>query len=238
MELLKSTWVDKYLLRYSPGTIFGAFFLAYLYFRRLDYGFPIETTLDKISIGLVFLIGGFVFAYVASAPILVFHVSRPFHLRAGIRWWVRILWLSFLTGLVFTGYILFSRNGIQPALSLVAACSVALWISTMILASLAIFRRKSLFDFYMKLCAKRSNDKIGMVESYRTMREHGNAFCIIYWEIFLASIIIVTLKLKPVSGHDNIVLMALVLALLWIWPASLIWYVAGRLETDFVDSKT
>lgn len=237
MEILKSTWVDKYLLRYAPGTIFGAFFIAYLYFRREDYGFPIGISLDKISLGLVFLLGGFVFTYIASAPILVFHISRPFHLRSGIRWWIRGLWIFFL-GLIIIGAFFALRSfGIEAILAWVAACSLAMWTSTMIFASLAMLRRKSLFDFYTKLCSKRTKDKTGMVESYRTMREHGNAFFIIYWEIFLASIIIVALKLKPVAGHDNIVLVALVLILLWVWPASMAWYVAGRLETDFADSE-
>jgi hypothetical protein len=235
MEILKSAWIDKYLLRYAPGTLFGAFFMAYLYFRRVDFGFPINTAIDKIALGSVFLVGGFLFAYLASAPILVFHSTRSLHLRRGItkRTLVKQA-ISMVTVIAFVVYLLMSFNvGFQLAFA--AGCAFGAWFITLALAIYACRVRDDIFKFYRKLCNKRLSEKTDIAESYRTMREHGNAFFVIFWEIFLASIILVGLKLKVVIGYDNLLFVTLSGALLWVLPATMSWYIAGRIEVDFVN---
>ncbi|ODP27452.1 hypothetical protein PTI45_03162 [Paenibacillus nuruki] len=86
--------------------------------------------------------------------------------------------------------------------------------------------RKDIFKFYKQLAYKRARQVTafqGYVESYRHLREHGNAFFIVFFELILGFIY------STVSS----VMTAFVYTLLWIIPACAVWFIGSYLEMKF-----
>ena len=232
----KSQWVDRYLLRYGPATILGAILAAYFYSKRRDFGLNNSLLLEKYELVAAMLAIGFLLAYVASAPILVFHCGRSLYLGTTKSWFRKFS--SWGTGaIVVTTVTCLAVVGVPIPLAIPTGGAIAIWVVTLVLAFAAYFGRKAIFHFYQELCERRSLDKSGFAESYRTMREHGNAFYILIWEIFLAAPLAVAAKLKLLHDWDDTFLLLLVVLVLWIAPATVAWYVASRLEVDFAESS-
>ncbi|TQP93542.1 hypothetical protein FLL78_19925 [Vibrio cholerae] len=81
-----------------------------------------------------------------------------------------------------------------------------------------------IFDFYRKLAKDRSNQKIDrkeFVESYRHLREHGNAFLILVCESALGMALFFC-----TSIHELILT-----TFFWLIPTVPIWFVATYLES-------
>jgi hypothetical protein len=129
-----------------------------------------------------------------------------------------------------------------------------LWFALLIIiASAVIFgqllivfrccsKRAELFLFYKNLAAKRAAAQGGIVDSYRHLREHGNAFGIVFFEIMLALFIFAatiytsfaTPKHQPINYETASALICVLVC--WITPASLMWLIACIIERDFVES--
>ncbi len=83
-------------------------------------------------------------------------------------------------------------------------------------------REQHSFEYYDQLVKRRASaDEAGKeyVESYRHLREHGNAFFIVLLEFLLGSVLFYS------SLPWGVVLM------LWILPAVGVWYFGTRLES-------
>jgi hypothetical protein len=68
------------------------------------------------------------------------------------------------------------------------------------------------------------------------MREHGNAFLILFMECQLATIAAVAIKLKIADNVDEAFILSVVVLALWIFPGGIAWYVASHLEMDLAES--
>ncbi len=235
MSELVGKW-NYYFLRYGAGTIIGAalIWLVANHGEMIGCSF-FQNLLPKNSIGAAEFGGttvlatlGFAFCYIASAPGLVFHCSRgvvgsdnkvklfcviglPFILSAIATW----TFLKFFTCEIPK---IFSCNSYIFGISLTAFCAVMLWQIFLIIT--VIFSPEENRKFYKELTEKRvPDDKIKeYVESYRHIREHANAFEIIFLEIVLAS----TLISFP---HFSWVILTF-----WILPSAFCWIVGTMLE--------
>lgn len=246
-----SRFWELYILRYSVGAVLGALILFFLVKQNtplssLIFVKPGEP-IDLIQVG-IFLAVGLLYSYLASAPILVFHAGRflipkqssSFFSGGGV--WTVIYLISNL----FLPVIFFFFSSLDVA--------AKYWFSVVIFLASAIFtgqiivifkcqnRRSEQFLFYKKLAINRSYSKGGIVESYRHLREHGNAFLIIVFEIILGVIMFaVTMyssffsfgkspEIYEVAANLVTVLIA------WISPAAIVWLIACYIEQEFVES--
>jgi hypothetical protein len=189
---------------------------------------------------------GLAFCYVASAPILVFHVSR-FLLDisgSGATGWRRysgVLWLllpPFGATIIF--FFTRSTSGVVLAFySLVfALASLVIWPQYLAII-FTLIKSDKLIAFYRKLAAKRSAGKGGIVDSYKHMREHGNSFFIVVLEIILAIILFTAGNLEALStggvlqAKEIYVMPYIMIILLWIVPAAAVWLVGTLFERRF-----
>lgn len=86
--------------------------------------------------------------------------------------------------------------------------------------------RRDIFKFYKLLAYKRARQVGALqsyIESYRHLREHGNAFFIVFFELILGFIY------STVSSVTT----AFVYTLLWIIPACVVWFIGSYLEMKF-----
>lgn len=227
-----SRWWEYYTVRYFVGTVVGAGIVAAL--NQMP-GSPFEWLLSSLpefkdaSFKDLALFGavGFAFCYVASAPILSLHASRE-HLRLSrisARPDVSIGCLGFALSVSVAGSLYLAPT--VPALAL----AFILTIQTFpLFCSIATrFREvESMYDFLSKARAKGKMEPPDyavreLIESYRHLREHGNAMAILVLEFVLAFILF---NLPRPSC-------ALPVVALWLVPAAFTWLIATVVELRF-----
>lgn len=223
-------WWEHYILRYLVGTIVGVGMLEYL--RRhsamrhslpqLEWAEQAGQFLAQLSLLAAI---GFAFCYVASAPILTLHATRE-HLRPS-RWKrTQGLLLGVLT--VFLGTVSLNILPVGPAIVLTCVLGAQYFL----LGSAALNRLKDVKSFYVALSSARASsegDDRGRqvreyVESYRHLREHGNAFLVLLLEVALAYVLLSVCDAAQ----------AVWIIILWICPGACSWFIATTLEIRFV----
>jgi hypothetical protein len=94
----------------------------------------------------------------------------------------------------------------------------------------------TLYQFYKDLAGRRGTDQAkrgGIVDSYRHLREHGNALSIVLLEIVLgATLIQVSSAVDGGTDGTKLSLLAAVLAV-WIAPGALVWLIGTLIELRF-----
>jgi hypothetical protein len=241
-----SRWWEFYAVRYGMGSVVGALIFFFLcntnpVLKPLLFGAEtgkIDGTL------LVLLIGyGLAYCYIASAPILVFHVGR-FLLDIG-----KTKKASYLRNALFiftlvgaTAIFAYTRSASGSLLyfySSVFALAFLVMCPQYLAITFTLFSSKELLVFYQKLANKRSASKGGIVDSYKHMREHGNSFLIVLLEIVLAVILFTAGNFEAFStgavsaSKEIYVLPYIGIILVWILPAALVWLVGTLLERQF-----
>jgi hypothetical protein len=111
---------------------------------------------------------------------------------------------------------------------LVFVTAVAIFVSQLFLL-LALFDQKSgAFEYYSKLAHRRAvadDARIEYVESYRHLRENGNAFFIILLELLLGAMLF--------YSNSFGLSWSIVLAI-WIFPAAFVWLFGTLLESKLI----
>ena len=85
-----------------------------------------------------------------------------------------------------------------------------------------------IFNYYKSLAVERAKRQDGtskydeFIESYKHLREHGNAFFILLMELALALVLFSVEKIH----------IALLMVLLWIVPACFVWFLGTYLESS------
>lgn len=233
MDIFKSRWIDLYLLRYGPATILGAMILGYFYSIRHSFGINVDIPNDNFLLVSIFGLGGFLYAYIASAPILVSHCARFLTSDPHCSRLFAVCWSGAQVLLLLLSWLRFGFAFHDVGKGLIYAVPYSLWIVVWVAACITYFRRETVYEYYKTICSKRTADNAEFVESYRTLREHGNAFQIMFWEMILAALIYVTFKTQELDSADGVFWVSLILGLFWIGPAVLTWSIACRLEGDF-----
>ncbi|PSW44492.1 hypothetical protein CTM70_01665 [Photobacterium phosphoreum] len=228
-------WWEFYFIRYFIGSVFGAFIILAIMFHPdagmnevfLDSLTIKDATLKDISssilIGLLFL--GTAFCYVASAPILVAHTLRyrftySWSTNGVMKRWIIIF--SLFAGLSYALWHVLSFSLQRGVLILPALFFVFIQLVMLVLCVKP--SNRDIFGFYKKLAKDRANqdiDKQEYTESYRHLREHGNAFLILICESALGMALFACNSLNEM----------IIVLFIWLLPVMPIWFVATYLES-------
>ncbi|MFL9709345.1 hypothetical protein [Methylobacillus sp. Pita1] len=242
-------WWEFYAVRYAMGSVIGAFIVYLLCLSN-------QTALGSILFGLenkidaekLILLGiyGLAFCYIASAPILVFHATRLFIFDRRSKKKCRERLLIFAISLIFPSWILCSNyaNGMILGNSGYYALIgfIISWIIVwqIFLISKAVVNRKRVFEFYKALAIKRAQENTDIIDSYKHLREHGNAFGIVVFEIALGLILYIyaDASISKVGVEEEVyklesIVRYITVILVWIAPASLVWALATSIERIF-----
>lgn len=244
-ESESSRWWEFYAVRYAMGTVVGGVVFFFLcmsnsVLKPLLFGAD-SGTIDGTRLAL-FAAYGLAYCYIASAPILVFHVGRYMIevRRPGSTSWMRLP-IVFTVPTAITAAFYFanpSQGEMRLFYTSVAALAALLFWLECIVIGYTFFHSKQMFAFYQKLANKRSNAKGGITDSYKHMREHGNSFAIVVFEVALAVLLYAVGGLASMPGsvllYRNSVLLPHVAAILvWVLPAALVWVVGTLFEREF-----
>lgn len=236
-----SRWWEFYLVRYFVGTVFGTLLVLLIVYspdsginRLLDSnkfrmsGFNI----NKFDLSYLWLYGfiGLAYCYLASAPVLVLHTVRAVFPRLILL--VNSKMKIFVFAIIFSLIVcllVWKWKEMQDYLG--GSYTFAAYILATIIIGFQIFlfmfliKKNDMFKFYKNLSTKRSEKEklvtTEYVESYKHLREHGNAFLILLFEIILCFIIYNSNSLFVFSSFLT----------LWILPASLVWFSGTYLES-------
>lgn len=224
-------WWENYYVRYFVGTVIGAAAIVFLneFSSSPLHGRILPSLKDFKDTGAMNLAAiaalGFAYCYIASAPVLAIHAIRGQVdlVSMKIKWWFWIVTI-FLVVLLCIGlaHVVPFQWHTQSFLSLVFfSLVVGVQIALIVAAHTNRFARVA--DFYWKLTDARSKDSLHVheyVESYRHLREHGNAFAIIILELGLATVLV------SVPSPSWLVLFLTI----WVLPASYCWLIGTLLE--------
>lgn len=252
-------WWEFYVVRYALGTVFGVLIVNLLVKSGLSLPFP-DGSISEITKpeGLPLLLGyGLAYCYLASAPILVFHATRFSMRPTSFRW----LTLGFLVASAVIAYI-WSYHANKVSMKVLYVCSTLAiaMISFLIFSQgralyIGLHDTQGMWKFYRKLDQNRRNrDNRELIDSYRHLREHGNAFFVVLLELVLGLCLFVAGKVSifpadiivacasgDIPCRENVstgLLQTIILVLIWIIPAAVVWAIGCFLEAEFANDLT
>lgn len=255
-------WWEFYFVRYALGTVFGVLIVNFLVQNGVAIPFP-EGNVNEITKGAgapLLITYGLAYGYLASAPILLFHATRFEMPRTGFRG--STMWLTLISAVLATGWGLYARDsGRKPAegLFLVAVVTIfmlILFTLSQVRALVTGFKKTpEMWDYYLKLDRnRRIKENKELVDSYRHLREHGNAFFVVLLEILLGLGLYISGKISlippglikacEISGSQceptssTAIIQTLVLVLIWIIPGAAVWAIGCHLEYEFAHDTT
>jgi hypothetical protein len=223
-------WWEYYFVRYFPGTIVGALLILFLtgWSGSSVHGLGLSAAGNFVDLkgstitALAAL--GFVYCYIASAPILFWHATRAYlglnPLSFRWRFWIA-------TGVIVIALTVLAHVCFRlTTLNLLGLFLLVL--ITVIQAGMIVTahgdRLEKISSFYSDLATARARKDPGVngyTESYRHLREHGNAVSIVCMEFVLAFVIL-TAPRRAV---------ALLVLPVWVLPSAYAWFVATFLES-------
>jgi hypothetical protein len=225
----ENKWWEYYAVRYLVGTIVGAGLVAFLNQYPSSPFVGVISSLQEFKDAsfkdfTLFAAIGFAFCYVSSAPILTIHATRE-NLRFTQISAKPIVTISFLVGSIGLS-VLIAWKFLPACPAAILAVVIGMQIYLLLRTSLLKFN--DIEKFYVSLStvraqAKRTNPNLPVkeyVESYRHLREHGNAFLILVMEAGLAFVLINIPSLTC----------AVPVLLAWILPATKAWLLGTVLE--------
>lgn len=202
-------WWEFYLVRYFVGTVCGTVIVLFLVLNP-------ESTIHRIIIENIPLQNQAADSNVSKASVTDQKTQEKSSInlkqndekqkQPGIPWEPIHLWVYGLVGLAYcyiaSGPILFLH-------------AVRGWLT----------EEKGIYKYYSKLSkkrAKRNDSKVvkEYVESYKHLREHGNAFLIVFFELLLGMI----LFFSSLIG-------IIIAILIWVALAASVWVIGTYLET-------
>lgn len=242
-----SRWWDFYLVRYMIGTIVGSIILYLLLYKFHEVnllGSGITKVLKEIiqldsSIGLIILItGGLAICYVSSSPILILHATRLWFLpnrykekvnNKGTTIPLAMGICFFILGILLASviYYFYHISPITGTICLIILCPFSLFLFFWLSEHNRDIQRKMKYRYFSLVKAREENPINEYSESYKHLREHGNAFFIVLFEILLG------LALFQVKKPYEVIAVLAV----WIIPPTLIWFFGNYLEGYLLELK-
>ncbi len=234
----ESHWWEYYFVRYFVGTVVGSAVIVLLSKSPgslwYDSGLPAIKDIGDLNAkeitGLAAL--GFAFCYIASAPMLLLHATRA-HLGLAPLRPRRVFWLLTTGAIAFLFLVVARCLSISwlsyRAVSLLILLGVVGFQAATIIAA-HWDRFETISSFYWKLATARATDLPSVqeyVESYRHLREHGNAFSILILEFALAFVLYSSPKFS----------FAVVATLLWVFPSFYSWFIGSLLESRLTHAR-
>lgn len=238
-ENTNSRWWEFYFVRYFVGTVLGAI-IVYVLTVSSDSALSaslVPGVTKEIGYPHLLLLAayGLAYCYIASGPVLVLHATRSVfanRAQSSFRLWfvgTVIFGIAILLAITWVKNINFTSILVMVLAYLVLA------IQVIPLFFAFLNRSENITRYYQNLSSKRSEATSDLsrkeyVESYRHLREHGNAFLIVVFEIVLA----ICLWNLP---KDAIQIFASAIVSIWVLPGSIVWFVGTALENNMVSSN-
>lgn len=234
---MENRWWEFYFIRYFVGSVLGSLIIMALAFHPDS---SLSSVIAKVfnlhdnnllvlksEHFLVVLSFGIAFCYLASAPILVMHALRAhFDFQrnpiTSIKFWFIVLAIIIVVSLFLFMWFILSWK--PTKIIFFSAYILTVFFQFALLAPAVHEKFNTVFDFYKKLSkdrAKESQDRKQFIESYKHLREHGNAFLILFCELVLGCALFVSTSL---SG-------ALAVIIIWLLPTLPIWFLGTFLES-------
>lgn len=233
-------WWENYVVRYFVGSVVGSAIILFL----LDPSLEIlkqsifhsdSKNVEAKDLNVLMLAAlGLAYCYFASAPMLTIHATRA---QLGLvemnpRWRRRGFIICTVAAFAISLKYLFRVEWRTMACLELLLFSLVVGVQAALLVEAHWQKFKLIQEFYRNLStqrAKAENDRVAKeyVESYRHLREHGNAYAIIVLELILA------LALASVSTSWQKVL----ILFLWVAPAGYCWLIPTLLEARFAQSQ-
>ncbi|WP_027252096.1 hypothetical protein [Photobacterium halotolerans] len=236
---MENKWWEFYFIRYFVGSVFGALiFTAIIFHPDSGLSSTIGELLNVKSLSLSTLTNGFLwvalivgvsFCYISSAPILLLHTYRcKFNFtsnKVSRGFWIYILII--MSVYAFLYYMYSDDWNLVQAMFMAPLVFV---LATQAAMSLSVYRTSTpvIFDFYKDLVKNRGKDcerRRQYTESYKHLREHGNAFLILFCESVLG------MALFSASTLNQVILVLF----LWLVPVLPVWFVGTYLESKLQD---
>jgi len=240
----ENRWWEVYLVRYFVGTALGSIIVLFLamsespvFISQGELASILKSLKpDKFESGYIAVLAtiGLTFCYLASSPILVLHATRGSLLKIQINSNYRQLILFVVLILAIAGaqsYVLWdalkAKSNPGVLYDFYMGSVLLLIVSIIFIGQLFLLkaslcsRDRSSFKYYDKLAKKRalsSGTGKEYIESYRHLREHGNAFFIALLELLLGA----ALFYSPIPWGA--------LLMLWIFPAAGVWLFGTFME--------
>ncbi|WP_395764302.1 hypothetical protein [Stutzerimonas balearica] len=239
-------WWEFYFVRYFIGAALGAFIILFLSISTSPVNVSNQGEIslilksikpEKIEGGYFFILAaaGLAFSYIASAPILVMHAVRGTLLKSrSISNKRTIIWFALIVVFFTAMYSKLLWTNISPTKNPLTSADFyfgTIWLLFFAIAIVGQFfllklsmysTDKSSFEYYEKLVKWRASPnaaKQEYIESYRHIREHGNAFFIALLALFLGGV----LYYSPVPWA--------IILVIWIFPAAGVWLFGTLLES-------
>jgi hypothetical protein len=253
---MKDQWWNFYLIRYAMGSVFGTLLIYVIFLLSPATSsilfIPEPKDLNLAHLTLWFALG-IAYCYVASLPILTLHASRfilmdPDKKSRRRHSWIRILIL--LLSLVFTYFVTkdMSLHGGKKAILFLGFLSFLFVVmNSMYLVLHMLFIERS-YEYtilrlrelaFQRASANPANKEY--IETYKHLREHGNAFAILLMELLLAASLAAALLLSEhlekyliIPSDKNLWTSYVVLLVLTIWclPGYAVWVFGQRIEAE------
>lgn len=234
-------WWEFYFVRYFVGTAIGAIVVLFLATSNspvLANQGEVAAILkslkpEKFDSGYIAVLAtvGLAFCYIASSPVLVFHATRGLFKSRVSRLWMSMFAVAVLIPSGAQGYVLWLALKINGnpldspdfyAGTVFLFLVSLLFVGQLFLLGFSLFGNDTTaFEYYDRLVKRRAEAKATgqeYIESYRHLREHGNAFFIVLLELLLGA----ALFYSPVPWA--------VLIMFWVFPAAGIWLFGTLLE--------
>lgn len=233
-------WWEFYGVRYAQGTVVGALIIFFLFSQSPAFKGILFIPSDAKDFGMPHLIllaiYGLAYCYIASAPILIMHAARGLLFSSRTNPSLskfrapRIAMIMIPAAIITAVFYFNSDNG--NAFSCGALFLYLALVALQIILLAQIFRLswKETRDYYLAIISKRKLDENAeYVESYKHIREHGNSFLIVAFQFFLAAPIYTFVASPNISNAEAVGNLVLIV-MLWIFPASTIWFFGNKLE--------
>jgi len=236
-----------YYLRYFVGAIVGAGLLVVLWVGDPEVLSSFQHTLPPAPhewghlAAVIAALGtaGLAYCYIASAPILLMHGFRFLLPRAERCWWLLRLVPVMATVLLILIAFVWNFGSCTPCslrsarfgqLLFYGPFGLVVLLQLVVLASPCI-NLNAVRHRYGGLARRRASSDAWVgeyVESYRHLREHGNALLIILMEVILAAALY----------EADTTVRFITVAMIWILPAAFSWFLGTWLEFELVPGKT
>ena len=232
-------WWEFYFVRYFIGSIVGILIILAIALHPDSGVSPVISkfinfkVLEIKDISIPFLLSllflGTAFCYISSAPILVLHTMR-FNIdytSSKESSCCKKIAFCFIFIIVYSIiWYFFDFDLIKGIMSLIAF--IIIYCEIYLIITLFKSKKREFFEFYKRLAKNRANRKVECteyVESYRHLREHGNAFLILFCEAVLG------MALFSCSSINQI----MIIVLFWLLPTIPVWIIGSYLESRLKD---
>ncbi|QTL92778.1 hypothetical protein [Aeromonas jandaei] len=230
-------WWSFYAVRYAQGTVIGAIIVFFLLsqnpiLKNLLF-IPVQGKDFGLSHLVLLGVYGIAYCYISSAPILVMHAARSFIFKKDTPYSFLQVFLLFIGSMIAAFFISPACNDKLKFLSLTLYFLI---ISMQLYLLVKIQLQWNVVIHYCNSLVHKRRDNIEYVESYRHIREHGNSFLIVIYQLCLA------LPLYAFTYNEKLDIQLMknvyLICFFWVLPPALIWFYGNKLEYQLTISDS